>query len=97
MKTKPIYKTRNGRFQISLWKQEKVIRNESFQTDRIIETFRVCIQYSQKNRSTGEWNNQQIWCQADDLRSLFSVMDLFNEGNPELNLEEEQLLQTTLQ
>jgi len=73
---KPIVKNRVGRFQISIWKRKRLIlAKNDFDVEREVETVRACIQYSQKNMATGEWVNQSIWCNCDELRNLAKVLD----------------------
>ena len=81
---KPIKQNRMGRFQISIWKKKRVIaaRND-YDVEREIETVRACFQYGRKNRETGEWDNQSIWCNCDELTNLAQILDRFNNEPPE--------------
>lgn len=47
--------------------------------EREVEVGRACVQYSRKNRMTGEWENQSIWCSCEELRDLAQVVDQLNE------------------
>ncbi|MEW6236411.1 MAG: hypothetical protein AB1656_13570 [Candidatus Omnitrophota bacterium] len=76
--TQPLVKSRAGRFQISVWPRQIIIKDGSFQTDRVIDASRVCIQFGAYDRQTRQWNNQTIWCGADDLRSLSAALDRLN-------------------
>ena len=80
----PVYKARSGRFQISIWKRKMTFpaRND-FDVEREVETTRACIQYGRKNRATGEWQNQSIWCSPEDLRSLAITLDSLNDREVE--------------
>jgi hypothetical protein len=85
----PLRKIRVGRFQISIWRFKKLLSNGGKESTAYIEQWidvdRACIQYSTKNRTTGQWENQSIWCPAEELRCLASVVDQFNkiEGGDE--------------
>jgi hypothetical protein len=37
------------------------------------------VQYSRKNYQTGEWQNQHIWLNIDELRDLADALDHLNE------------------
>jgi hypothetical protein len=75
-KTKP-YKTRkSGRFQISLFKFEKVIRNgDTIRSELIVDNIRICVQHSYFNNNTGQWKRQQIWCSPEEIRDLMNAID----------------------
>ena len=75
-KIQPYRKTKSGRFQISLFKFEKVIRNgDTIRSEVIIDNIRVCVQYSNYNNKAGEWQRQQIWCTPEELRDLVNAID----------------------
>ena len=82
-KNKPLKKVRAGRFQISIWKFQKLLSNGRKDSTAYVEQWmdveRACIQYSTYNKATGQWANQAIWCSIDDLRSLAEVVDQLNE------------------
>ena len=72
----PYRKSRSGRYQISLFKFEKVIRNgDSIRSEVRIDNIRVCVQYSNYNNRAGEWQRQQIWCTPEELRDLVDAID----------------------
>jgi len=72
----PVHRSRSGRFQISIWRRKKVIpAKHDFDVEREVEITRACIQYGRKNRISGEWQNQSIWCSPDELRSLATALD----------------------
>ncbi|MBT4483460.1 MAG: hypothetical protein HOC71_07265 [Candidatus Latescibacteria bacterium] len=75
-KTQPYRKSKSGRFQISLFKFEKVIRNgDTIRSEVIVDNIRVCVQYSKFNNRAGEWQRQQIWCTPEELRDLVDAID----------------------
>ncbi|MFC1606868.1 hypothetical protein ACFL47_02765 [Candidatus Latescibacterota bacterium] len=75
-KTKPYRKSKSGRFQISLFKFEKVIRNgDDIRSEVSVDNIRVCVQYSKFNNKAGEWQRQQIWCTPEELRDLVDAID----------------------
>lgn len=83
-KNAPICKARSGRFQISIWKRKKIIpaRND-YDCEREIEVVRACIQYGRKNRITGNWENQSIWANPDELASLRQALDELDKAEEE--------------
>ena len=80
---KPLRKFKVGRFQISIWKFTQLLSNGGKESTSYVEQWvdieRACVQYSTYNKANGQWENQSIWCAADDLRNLASVVDKFNE------------------
>ncbi len=79
-KNKPIRKARIGRFQISIWKRKRIIKaRNDFDCEREIEQVRACIQYSRFNKMTNSFDNQRVWCNPDELRSLVEVLDKLND------------------
>lgn len=76
---KPVKKFRSGRFQISIWVFRQLLSNgrkdSTGYIERLVDVERVCLQYSTKNRQTGEWENQSLWCALEDLRSLTEVLE----------------------
>lgn len=76
----PIIKTKSGHFQVSIWSQGKVVPARSdFSAEREVTAQRACVQHSNWNRITREWENQNIWCSVDELRSLVKALDELNE------------------
>jgi len=92
-KNKPLKKVRAGRFQISIWRFQKLLSNGNKDSIAYIEQWidveRACIQYSTYNKATGQWENQSIWCPVDDLRNLAEVVDQLNEEDDSSFPEEE--------
>ena len=84
---RPLKKIRVGRFQMSLWVSKRLLtsgsRDSTAYIEKEVDVERVCIQYSTKNRATGQWENQSIWCSADDVRILGEVLDRFIEQDME--------------
>jgi hypothetical protein len=81
---KPIKKARIGHFEISLWKNRRVIKAKNdFDAERKVETVRACIQHSRYKNTEGAWQNQNIWCNTDELRDLAQLLDQFNEEDEE--------------
>lgn len=82
-KKQPVYKDRAGRFQISIWNQERAIDNKTFLMDRPVTVSKACIQYSQYNYSTQSWDSQRIWCLCSDIRKLIELLDRVGQrGDP---------------
>ena len=83
MSNQPFKKCRNGRFQISLFRNEKTIpvpEDDHYGCERTRTWFRVCVQYSQF--VDGEWERQQIWCAPEELRDLSDALDRLTTGEP---------------
>lgn len=82
-KQHPLCKSRGGRFQITTWKKEKVIPADDgkFRPERRYEVLRACVQYGRFNRATRKYENQQIWCNPDDLRDLVEALDNFGQDD----------------
>lgn len=82
----PITRVRSGRFQISTWMFVRTVKSGNTHsvsyTERRVETQRVCIQHSVKDRLSGGFRNQSIWCSPDDLRSLAEAVEKLNEVEP---------------
>jgi len=78
----PERKAKVGRFQVSIWKREKVIapreEQKGYVPERRVDIVRACVQYSRRNRQTGEWVNQSIWCDPHELRELMNCLDELN-------------------
>jgi hypothetical protein len=82
----PVFKTRSGRFQVSIWRQDRVVPGRSdWGAERDVIMYRACIQHSKWNPMTREWENQNIWCSVDDLRSLVNALDELN-GAPGIEI-----------
>ena len=75
-KNGPEKKAQVGRFQVSLWRTKKVLaaRND-FEPERQFVARRGCIQYSRLNQLKQTWENQQVWCNLDELRDLSQALD----------------------
>ena len=86
-KKEPLKKVRAGRFQISTWVFRRLFssgdKNATAYLERWIDVERACIQFSTFNKTTGQWENQAIWCSVDDLRSLADVVEKLNEEDGE--------------
>jgi hypothetical protein len=72
-KKKPEKKFRSNRVNISLWKNQVTAK-----TGEEVVQRRACIQHSRKRMDNGEWVNQQIWLNVDELRDLAIVLDELN-------------------
>ena len=75
---KPVKKVRCGKISISLWKRKATSKD-----GRAYEQERACVQHSRKDGSTGEWQNQQVWLNIDELRDLANALDQLNEVGDE--------------
>ena len=89
---KPVFRSRVGRFQVSLWKvTHTVFAEDEVNVVREFDRFRICIQHSQRNWYTKAWKNQNIWCDLDDVRNLANAIDELvrlgdePESNPEVS------------
>ena len=80
---KPLRKIRCEKISISIWKNS--IKRKDGST---VDGERACVQHSRKNGNTGEWLNQQIWLNVDELRNLAQALD-------ELNVEGEKSLSSS--
>ena len=69
-KNSPAAKLKIGRFQISIWRQGP---------GRVT----ACVQHGKFRRDTGEWVNQSIWCNLEELRDLANVLDGLAETEQE--------------
>ena len=77
----PIVKTRSGRFQVSIWRHDRGVPARSdFVAEREVTMHRACVQFSRWNRLSREWENQNIWCGVDDLRSLVKALEGLNDA-----------------
>ncbi len=68
----------SGRISMSLWK---------FAT-KYGDRERICVQHSRKDRRTGEWRNQQIWLNLDEIRDLAQAMEDFNGAEEAPDIED---------
>jgi hypothetical protein len=85
---KPIRKEQVGRFQISIWKNHRLIKaRNDFDVEREVETTRACIQHSTYSNTERAWKNQSIWANAEELRDLAQVLDQFSEDKKWLDIE----------
>ena len=74
-KKRPVKKVKCNKISVSLWKHKATSKNgEEYERQR------VCVQHSRKDNNTGEWNNQQIWLNVDELRDLTEAIDQLNEA-----------------
>ncbi|MCG2661315.1 MAG: hypothetical protein L6437_13845 [Kiritimatiellae bacterium] len=75
-KKQPISKKQTGRFQITVWKNHKIVPGDEhgFIPEREYDIVRTCIQYSKFNRLTRQYDRQQIWCNPMELRDLFQAL-----------------------
>ncbi len=79
----PVIKNRVGRFQISIWKKKRVIpAKNDYDIEREYQTVRACIQYSRINKATEQWENQSIWCNPEDLKSLAELLNQLHGQEP---------------
>ena len=70
---KPVRKVRSNRVSVTLWEHQKCGKD-----GKKFEYQRACIQHSRKGRDATEWQNQQIWMNADELRDLAEALDQLN-------------------
>ena len=72
----PMSKSKTGRFQVSLWKRNRVFAaRHEYDTERTFVSRRACVQYSRWNRYTRSWENQSIWCGWEELRDLVQALE----------------------
>ncbi len=72
----PVAKSKVGKFQISLWRIKKLRPAEDdFDAEKEFTIERACVQYSRYNRATGNWDRQNIWFNANELRDLSNALD----------------------
>ncbi len=78
----PMIKARSGRFQVGIWHWQKVMSAKGdmrdFMAERRQDVYRASIRYSKWNKEYKTWQDQTIWCDIDDLRSLVQVLDELN-------------------
>lgn len=78
----PVTKGKSGRFEVSIWHWKKTISQPDATRDlfaeREVDIERACIRYSRWNRGTRAWDENLIWCDIDDLRSLTQALDGLN-------------------
>lgn len=75
-KKQPISRKQVGNFQITVWKNHKIVPGDAsgFIPEREYDIVRTCIQYSKFNRRTRQYERQQIWCNPMEMRDLFLVL-----------------------
>jgi len=83
-KTKqPEQKVTSGKFSLTIWPQKRILssgdKDDISYIERTVELKRVCLQFSQKNRHTGKWINQQIWFNLDHLSDLGELLEKLSE------------------
>jgi len=84
----PFIKKRIGRFQISVWKCERVVSpppEKEYIPERVYEVLRACVQYSRYNRKLGDFDRQQIWCNQNELRELALALDALGDDDNEVD------------
>jgi len=60
-----------GRFQVSFFKCEKVVeQGELVSAEQVSDEFRVCIEYSEFDQSSGKVSRHQIWSSPKELYHL---------------------------
>ena len=78
----PIVKTKVGRFEVSVWKWNKVVPQPEACRDmfaeRIVEVERACVRYNKWIQGTQTWDQHGIWCSIDELRDLVNALDSLN-------------------
>ncbi len=82
-KNEPISKKRVGRFQVTTWKKRKIVPGDEsgFRPEREYDIVRACVQYSRYNKVKREYDQQQIWCNPDELRNLVQALDELGNNN----------------
>ena len=72
----PYKKTKSGKFQISLFKFDKVLRKgNTIESELVVDNYRACIQHSRFSTKDHRWQRQQIWCSTEELRELANALD----------------------
>ncbi|MBE0558080.1 MAG: hypothetical protein IH628_12680 [Proteobacteria bacterium] len=78
----PIQSAKSGRFDVSVWHWKRTIAPpkgmEDFSPEQEKDVTRACIRLSHWNRATRIWDEELIWCNVDDLRSLVQALDGLN-------------------
>jgi hypothetical protein len=74
----PERKVRVGRFSICLWRRERIIPAGDYSPEKRFDVVRASIQYSRKDRQTGEFVNMTIFCSPHELRELVNCLDELN-------------------
>ena len=76
---RPTTTTRIGRFQISLWENQRLTKaKHDYDAEREHNALRACVQHGTFNKTTQTWENQSIWCNPDELRDLANALDQFS-------------------
>ena len=77
----PYEKVRVGRFQISMWKSQRLMnpvepgKEPVGYLERWVDVERVCIQHGTYDQWRREWKNQRIWCSSDELQQLVEALE----------------------
>jgi len=86
-KNKPDIQSKSGIFQISGWKNKKVIpAKNDFDIEREVEQVNICLNIGQ--RKDKEWKNVNAWFRASQFQNLKEVLEDFTEKLKELNSEQ---------
>ena len=90
-KNQPFMKKRVGRFQISVWKCERVVPSppdRDYIPERVYDVFRACVQYSRYDKKLGDFDRQQIWCNQEELRALALALEELGSDDDEVDSSE---------
>ena len=72
----PYKKSKSGKFQISLFKFDKLIKEgDTISCEIIVDNYRTCIQHSRFSIKYQSWQQQQIWCSPEELRDLANAIE----------------------
>ena len=77
-KNQPEKKVRCGRITVTVWKKQIVA-----QSGEEVQLQRACVQHSRRRKDNGEWINQQIWLNIDELRNIAEALDELNKEEGE--------------
>ena len=83
-KNQPFKKVKNGKISVSIWR--RIAKKDGIE----VEIERACVQKSVLQQDTGEWQNQQIWLNVEELRDLsIALVKLNEEGDdtPSSNIQ----------
>jgi len=82
---KPDIKCKAGVFQLSCWKDSKIIpAKNDYDIEREFEQINICLSVGMKRN--GEWKNMQAWFRSSQFGNLKDVVDDFAEKLNELNM-----------
>ncbi len=70
----PVYSKKSGRFQVSVWKNKKVIRSARYHDTYFVNDNRRCIQFNRYNQHAGMWDQQKIFCREKDVFNLAQLI-----------------------